>query len=270
MRSHQLVMKLGITVLVWLSVAGPARPANLPLDELLVQVGDRVEIFGKQFSSIACTETVEQVRMSEKGRIVNRKNSIYDYLIFMQLIGNELSIEESRVLRSESKPKKRKRPSHRSLLVTNGFSIMLLVFHPHFQSGYMFTRLPDEKVGGVNLRRIDFEQVQGARSPSVLQLKEQSYPLEWKGSAWIDPSSGSIVRMKTGLKQPMREIGLHGLDSEVSYSEFRFQDTGEIHWLPGQATIEARSAHQRWLNSHRFSDYKRFAVKTEVSIGDPR
>jgi len=253
-----------------LVMAAPVRSGDLPLDELLLRVGDRVDEFWQEFSSIACQETVSQVRMNEKGKVVNSREATYDYLVLMQWLGNQPSVDESRVLESELKPKKKKRPSQRSLLVTNGFSIMLLVFHPHYQNSYLFTRGSDEEVEGHNVARVDFEHVSGARSPSVLQLADRRYALEWKGSAWIDPESGSILKMEVGLKEPMEQIGLERLDAEVVYGEVWFQDAEETYWLPRFASIEAETAHQLWQNRHEFTDYKRFSVNTQVSIGEVR
>jgi len=250
--------------------AKPSRAVDGVLDELLLRTGNRVEQFWQKFSSIACQETVIQERINEKGKVINRRQTSYDYLVLMQWIGNQPSIEESRALQSETKPRRKKRPSQRSLLETNGFSIMLLVFHPHFQSSYLFTRLPSEEFDDQVLDRIAFEHVSGGRSPSVLQLADRTYPLEWAGVAWIEPDTGTIVKIEAGLKGPMEQLGLERLDSEVEYGEVLFQDAEQTEWLPRFASIEAGTAHQTWRNRHEFTGYKRFSVNTRVSIGEMR
>ena len=40
-------------------------------------------------------------------------------------------------------------------------------------------------------------------------------------------------------------------------------------WLPQSAVVEARTQRQHWRNLHQFSDYRRFSVSSEVSVGDP-
>jgi hypothetical protein len=37
-------------------------------------------------------------------------------------------------------------------------------------------------------------------------------------------------------------------------------------WLPTQATIELTSRHQRWRNTHRFTEYQHFSVSTEETV----
>ncbi len=264
------VLLLGLSAAPSSSAAPPNKLfTDTSLDAELLRIGKSVEVFWKEASSISCTETIRQLKLTEKGKTVNQRESVHDYLVLMQLIGNELVIEESRELKSESKNKKKKRPQHRSLLITNGFSIMALVFHPHFQSSYLFHAMPDEVVAGRSLRRLDFQHIQGERSPSALQVEDRIYELAWKGSVWVDPASGIVVRMKTSLKEPLTEIGLTRIDSEIEYREISFEDGGKSQCLPVLAQIEAGTEHQSWRNIHEFSDYRRFTVETEVTIGDP-
>ncbi len=258
---------LSKALLILLALPHPAFTGSLPLDDLLERVGHRVELFWRQFSSIACTETVEQVKLSPKGKALFRERTVYDYLILMQLIGNDLTVEESRI--QQGKQSKKGKEVNRTLLVTHGFSTLLLIFHPHFQSSYEFTRMADERLGERRVLRIDFEQVPGSRSPSVLQAGDRDYPLQWKGSAWIDPDSGSVVKMRTGLRFPMLEVGLASLNSEVRYVAVNYEDSQETYWLPETALIEARTRSQRWRNLHHFSNYKRFSVETEVKVANP-
>ncbi len=256
-------------VLAAVSFCQPGLTANRTLETVLARAGEEAGLFWKQFSSIACTETVEQAKLDPEGKLLNYRKASYDYLVFLQWTGGELRVEESRILQSETKPKKIKRPTHRPLLVTNGFSTLLVVFHPNFQSSYRFTLGRQEPAGGKALLRIDFEQVTGAPTPAALVLKQRTYPLEWKGSAWIDPDSGAVVRIKTGLKRPLTEIGLLALNAEVVYAPYRFADGDDSYWLPTRAVITAQTKRQRWRNVHRFSDYKRFSVKTEVTVANP-
>jgi hypothetical protein len=258
-----------LLLLIPASAMGGSVNATATLDILLRQLSGQVEQFWKEFPSVSCKETVTQFKLDEKARILNEKKSVYEYVIFMKLIGNELAIEEARELKSETHAKKKKRPQHRSLLETNGFATMLLVFHPHFQSSYVFSEGPTEVLDGAALKRIDFEQIRGERSPSALDLGDRTVPLEWKGTAWIDPVSASVVRLRTEITGPLADIGLQSLDSEVHYKKMTFSNAATPLWMPESAVIEARTDHQHWRNEHVFSDFQRFAVDTEVHIGNP-
>jgi hypothetical protein len=236
-------------------------------ENLIDRIGQQVQTFWMDFSSINCTETIEQVKLGAKGKTIQRETASYDYVILMQLAGNDLSIEESRIQQGKKRAKGTKK--NRSLLITDGFATLVLVFHPHFQGSYQFGPAENDSSAGWLLYRIDFEHLPGGRAPSVLQVGGRDYPIGWKGTAWIDPSSMSIVRIRAELREPMTNIGLLRLDSDVHYAPVENAASGELHWLPEIAVIEAQTKRQHWRNVHRFSDYKHFSVDTEVRIEDP-
>jgi hypothetical protein len=155
-------------------------------------------------------------------------------------------------------------------LITDGFATLVLVFHPHFQGSYHFSTAQKDWSAGWLLYRIDFEYLPGSRTPSVLQVGGRDYPIGWKGTAWVDPGSLSIARIRAELREPITSIGLLRLDSDVHYTGVEYAGTGELHWLPEVAVIEAETKQQHWRNTHRFSDYKHFSVDTEVRIEDPQ
>ncbi len=156
-----------------------------------------------------------------------------------------------------------------SLLVTNGFSLLTAIFHPLYQSRYEFEELPDDTAQGRRLLRIGFRQIAPDHSPAILTLREREYPLQWKGTAWVDPDSFSVVRIQAGLGSSMEDIGLLRLDADVTYSFVKFSGTAEF-WLPTQAVIEASTKRQHWRNTHLFTDYHRFDVETDVKTSAPQ
>src|SRR5690242_890056 len=107
-------------------LAAPSSPAaSLPLDGLLERTGKRVEEFWDQFSAVACTETVLQTKLGASGKVLVQRTSTFDYLVILQLAGDELTVDESRLLQGQ--PRK---ASDRPLLSTAGFSTLVLIFHP--------------------------------------------------------------------------------------------------------------------------------------------
>jgi hypothetical protein len=246
----------------------PARQsAESTLNERLSALGARVEEFWGEITSVSCVETISQVKVDpERSKTLNRREAVYDYVVFLQLIGGQLAVEESRELREESKAKKVRRPSHRPLLITNGFALSVLIFHPHFQRSYVFENLPDQEWNGSVYHRLAFEHVRGASSPTALQLRDALYPIEWKGTAWIDPDSGQIARLQTGLKSPMEQLGIQRVDVDVAYSS---QAASLTTWMPSTASIEAATEHQLWRNRHEFSEYRKFEVETSFEIAAP-
>ena len=181
-----------------------AAPASLPSTaETLARAAKAAEKFWDQFSAVTCTEAVTQARLNQHGKPSYEVESAYDYLIMLQISGADFVVEESRV------PVKAARDTRTApLLVTNGFSTLMLIFHPFFQGGYEYGNPEPERLDGRDVLRIRFQQAKGGRSPSVLKLRQREYPLEWSGSAWLDAASGAIVRIEAGLKAGMEDIGL--------------------------------------------------------------
>jgi hypothetical protein len=247
--------------------AAAAQAAVFTTENLLDRIGQRVEHFWTDLTSVNCTETIEQVKLNPKGKAIQKETASYDYVILMQLIGNDLNIEESRIQQGKKRAKGTKK--NRSLLITDGFATLVLVFHPHFRESYRFSLVEEEPVDGKILYRIDFEHQAGARAPAVLQVGGRDYPIGWKGSAWVDSDSLSIVRIRAGLRDAMANVGLLRLEGDVHYAPVEYS-TGDVHWLPEVAVIEAQTKRQHWRNVHHFSDYKHFSVDTEVRIDDPQ
>jgi hypothetical protein len=233
--------------------------ADRPLPELLDSVGKEVQVFWNHFSAVSCTERVQQTKLGEKGKVLALNESSFDYLIFLNLHGEDLSVEESRVEKGETK-KKKKLP----LLVTSGFPTLQLIFHPYYQGSFEYEFGGEEFQNGRKLIRIVFRHMAGTRSTSALHLRGRDFPLDFHGEAWVDVESNAITRITAGLLAPIEDLRLRALDSDVLYAPVRFPD--QTWWLPQTATIEVHTARQRWRNTHHFSDYKRFSIESESTI----
>lgn len=248
-----------VTALLLSLAAGAAR-AQRPT-ALLEKAGRQAEEFAALFPSLACTEKLTQVKFGQGDKVVNRRESLYDYLILMETVGDSFTVEESRL--EKSRPQK---DPQQALLATTGFAVMQVVFHPHFQSSYDFKEIEPEAVGGVVWRRIQFEQLPGHASPTVLEVKGREYPIAWRGTAWLAPETGAVSRIRTELREPLADIGLESLTSSVEYGPGAAAVTV---WVPRLAIVEARTAHQRWRNQHEFSAYRRFEVSSEQKVQEP-
>jgi hypothetical protein len=252
-------------VLLALLAAVPAKAATDPqFATLLDHVGRQVEKFWSNFASVTCTEAVTQSKLGEKNKVLFVQHETFDYLIALQSSGQDISVDESRLEKVHTGSK-----GKASLLETNGFAIFTLLFHPLYQSHYQFRQLPDEVVQDHRLLRVAFEQVSRDHPLSVLQVRELEYPLQWRGTAWIDPFSWAVVRIQAGLGDSMADMGLLRLDADVTYSNVQF-NSSTSYWLPARAVIDAETKRQHWHNTHLFTGYKRFTVDTDVKISAPQ
>ncbi len=231
------------------------------IQDMLALTAKSVQRFWSQFSSVNCTESVVQEKLGKEGKVQYQRDSSYDYLILMDLRGEDLTVEESRLLKKEEG-----KSSNLPLLLTSGFSTLQLIFHPYYQGSFEYKRLDDEIVEGRRLLRIEYRHVPGMRSTSAVRLRGQDYPLDLTGIAWIDPESGVIRKMTAALAQPMDDLNLRSLKAEVKYTPQQFVTDGDPAWLPAEASIDVETARQHWRNIHKFTNYRLFSVKTETSV----
>ena len=242
----------------------PTFAADLPVahNDLLRRTALSVAGFWDELQAVNCMETVDQQKLSPNGKPMFRQQTDFDYIAILQLTGNDLIVDESRTLVHAPK-NENKLP----MLITNGFSTFELIFHPFYQGAYEFSAPQTVQVDGKDLFQIKFRHVHGARAPSVVRLRQREYPVEWQGTAWIEPASGAVVRVTAGLMESMEDMGLKSLTADVRYARFDFSGEQGSHWLPSTAEIEVETPHQRWRNTHTFSNYKHFSVDVKTEVG---
>ncbi|MFB3904203.1 MAG: hypothetical protein ACE15E_12175 [Acidobacteriota bacterium] len=240
-----------------------AGAADSDLESLLERAGKSAEKFWQDLGSISCTETMSQAKIGDKGKILSQESSVYDYVIVSGGRPGRPTVEESRVLQKEHQPR---RPM--AFLVTSGFSVLWLVFHPYFQDSFEFSSDGGETIDGRLATRVRFSQAAGGRSLSALRLRGRLYPLTIKGEAWLDPDSGVVLRIRSSLLQPKEELGLLSLDSSVRYQQVTFLAAKKACWVPVEASVEAKTRRQHWQNTHLFANHKYFTVTSESSVSE--
>jgi hypothetical protein len=248
---------------VWLT-CGTAWAGSNELDNLLARVGRQAATLLDQFSEVKCTEKVTQEKLGANGKVERSVESDYDYLVIFTNSGGDLSLNESRLELRQAKPDKAKT----SLLVSNGFATLFLVFHPYYAGSFEFTAMDDGAVNGHRMRTVGFRHIRGTRSPAALSLRGREYPLELSGRAWIDPETGSIAKIVATIGNSMEDVGLTTMDSEVDYAPVAFHSLPKSYWFPAGARVEVETPRQHWRNTHVFSDYKLFSVSDEEKVAN--
>lgn len=218
-----------------------------------------VDKFFEQSTNVVCTENVSQSVVDKNGKVGYREDSVFDYQLQADPNSGSLKLVESRDTRKAAF-----RDSSRTLLITNGFTSMLLIMHPSYESSYTFDPVGQESVDGVTYVKINFKAVPGAASPAALQLRGHNYPLPLSGTIWIEPQSGAVAKLVASLDSSLSDVGLKGIRSEIHYAMIRFHDPDESYWMPVSAIIDVETPRQHWRNVHRFTGYKRFRATIRV------
>jgi hypothetical protein len=233
--------------------SGQASSASNPAD--LAQ--RQVTAYLAKLADLHCTESVTQEKLAGNGHVEAAERAKYDYLIMINGSGDDLQLNESRIESSASK--------HKALpmLVTNGFSTVLLVFHPYYRDSFQFTAGAEEKVNGRQAIPIHFSHIQGRRSPAALALRGREYPLELEGTAWLDKQTGDVLKMEAGLQHDMNDVGLRSLSVHVEYKPTSLGKNAEPLTLPTMAVVDVTTPRQHWRNTHLFDGYKSFSTDAE-------
>jgi outer membrane lipoprotein-sorting protein len=240
-----------------------AEPGQEPLDKMLERVTQHVSDFLDLFSDVKCTEQVTQEKLKPNGKVELAEQSTYDYLVILTNAGGELSLDESRLPLKQATADRKK---DISMLLSNGFATLFLVFHPYYANSFEFTDAGAELLNGHNARKIRFQHIRNTRSIAALALRGREYPLEMSGTAWVDPETGSPLRIEAGIASTLEDIGMKSLQSQVTFAPVAFHKDDPAHWLPAEAVVEVQTPKQHWRNTHHFSAYKQFSVTTEEHV----
>src|SRR5579864_9277348 len=180
---HASVLFLAIMSLTGLSFAGTAAasPEAQKLNDLLARTADQTSAFLDQFSDVKCTEQVRQEKLGKDDKVELKEDSTYDYLVILTNTGGELNLSESRIPVHEAKRDRK----NTSMLLSNGFATLFLVFHPYYAEAFKFSFVGEDVIGGRVLDKVTFQHVPGMKSPAALALRGREYPLELSGAAWI-------------------------------------------------------------------------------------
>jgi hypothetical protein len=233
--------------------------AASPAMDALLRARKTVEKYFEQAANVVCTENVTQAVVGKNGKSNYREDSVFDYQLQVNTSSGFLKLVESRDTRKAAF-----RDSARTLLITNGFTSMLLIIHPNYEASYTFEAVGEETVDGVTLAKINFKPIPGASSPAAFQLRGQSYPMPLFGTIWIEEQTGAVSKLIAAVDTSLGDLGLQGMRSEIHYATVHFHDPEESYWMPISAVIDVETTHQHWRNIHRFAGYKRFRATIQV------
>ena len=240
-----------------------AQDPNAPkLTELLTRAGDQTAAFLDQFSDVKCTEHVVQEKLGKEDRVEIKEDSSYDYLVILTNTGGDLSLSESRLPLRDARPDRR----NTSMLLSNGFATLFLVFHPYYAQAFQFNLAGEETIDGRVLDKVTFQHIAGMKSPAALALRGREYPLELSGTAWIVPETGTIARVEASIGDTLQDVGLKSLQAEIEFAPLPLADPKLVYWFPTRASVEVQTPRQHWRNLHQFTDYKKFSVATEEKV----
>lgn len=244
-----------LPVLAAIFAAGQPAPSTDPVE--IVQ--KKITEYLTSLADLHCTESVIRQKIAPNGHVADTDRAMYDYLIMMNGTGDDFQLNETRISASKDAPK----PSQVSMLVSNGVPTVLLVFHPYYRNSFLFDAGAEETVDGRALIPIHFQPIEGRRTPAALALRGREYPLELKGTAWLDKQAGEVTKIDADLERDMSDIGLRSLHVHVEYKPEKIGNSVSSLDLPALAVVDVTTPKQHWRNTHTFDAYRSFSIDVE-------
>jgi hypothetical protein len=237
------------------------------LNLLLKQTGACVEALIRDIPNTGSKEHVRRERLRSNGSVDSAATQNYNYLV---LPGKTGLWEEVR-----TDDKGRPLPDAHmtgSSFLTTGYASLAILFHPQYQESSRF-RLLGRQRAKPDVYVIAFAQKPEKGRPTGRFESQFTFTpalLMYQGLAWIDSGTHQILRMRTDLLAPRRDVLLARQTTEIWYQEVRFADIAEVFWLPREVLVTMDWNGQIYRNRHRYSDYVVFSVESRDKLEQPR
>jgi hypothetical protein len=103
----------------------------------------------------------------------------------------------------------------------------------------------------------------------AIKIETSTYPLRFKGRAWLDAKSMQVLRLETDLVAAIQPIQLQLEHLEITYAPVDFRQKKIRLWLPETATLYIGYRGRRYERVHTFSKFQLFSVDTGQSVKEP-
>ena len=248
--------------------------AELP--QLLQEVGKNVEALIRDIPDTTSKEQVHRERLSVRATFDPGSNQHEKYLVpdyasdqkynYLVLPGKTGLWEE---IRTDSKGSSiPARTETDSFMINSGFAGLSIFFHPQHQQDCRF-RLLGRQTADSKAYLIAFAQKPETKlamstfeSPSMLRPALIMY----QGLAWVDPENHQILRIRTDLLAPRKDVLLAKQTTEVWYQEVHFRDRPHAFWLPREVQVTIEWNDITYRNRHRYSEYMVFSVESRDKL----
>jgi hypothetical protein len=231
-------------------------------DPVVAKAQAQMEEFAEELATLRCNEYILQQKLSPNGKVQYGQETLYDSFMMIRFEEGKIQVFEQRL--EQQMPH---HPIFKPLATTNGFSTLAILFHPYYAPSFRFSRLDDDVFNGRQLARIQFEHIPGTPSPAVYQKMMGDQPIEFSGTAWIDPATGRIHQIEAGAGSSLKEMGLKDLRAKLTYGEITLDEETDPRWLPVSAVVDLETPRQHWRNIHRFMDYRKYRVTVKLAEG---
>lgn len=236
---------------------------QLPL--LLKRIGQSVDAFVQNIGDLIAREDLTQERLSADGKVRAKHHVEDNYLILRRGYSWGANAE----YRMDDKGNRLEQVGlDQGYLVTAGHALSCIQFSTvaQSQSKSRFRYLGTEMLGASDTYVLAFAQDPGDDNFATVMAGTGAKDVEMQtqGILWVDKSNFQILRMRSELLEPNREIQLDELTTDITFSEVHLQDFANSLWLPDAAVVNIEIGGQRFRNMHQYRDYRRYRVNVKI------
>ena len=259
------------------------------LNDILEKLGDKTEGLFEKMPNLISHEEVIQTRRGSQPIWQE-----FEYLILSHRTQSAVTLDEYRVdlvtkkqLSSDShnpaaspagtSPSTAQDPTQRSAdtnsrnaaapPLSQGFASKWVHFYPSNRSESAFSYLGQQQIDNHDAFVIAFTQKPGrVRSPGELLFQGHSIPLYYQGIAWVDESDFRIVRLRTDLIGPLKDVPLQGLTAEIYFGETTVAQAASSLWLPHKVIVTSKISGQIFQEEHLYSNYRVYQVESKIVL----
>ena len=234
------------------------------LSSILVNTGQRVQLFLNDIVDITATEDVMQEKLYSDGDPKDKRKERFDYMILARSPGDARLLEEYRTdLRGNPVDQG---GLEQGYTITWGFATTCLHLAPRYQGGSRFRYLGTDRFNSSEVYVVAFAQrPDKAQITGKVSIGDFGQTLFTQGIVWIAKSNFQILRMRTDLLKPGVIIKQ---TTDVKFADVHVEGLTQTFWLPQEVTVESKRIGERLRNRHQYSNYRRFRVSAVIKPGN--
>jgi tetratricopeptide (TPR) repeat protein len=229
------------------------------LDEFLKRVGATVEQTIGGLSNTVASEVIRQSQLDRGGRPRTFRSVECNYVFVNRREDGRLELDELRADKQGQSMSPGKLDG--GFMMTSGFVSSLMILHPEMQAKTHYRFLGSQPLAHQATYVVAFAQAPENSDPmGRFNFASGSVrPLYLQGIAWI-ATDHQVLRLRTDLLHPIREIGLSRETSEIDYRPYHFTSSPVSFLLPSRVTVSVEWGHKRLRNEHILSKFRLFSV----------
>jgi VWFA-related protein len=238
-------------------------PDQQQLPVILRNMGRTVDDFVRNIGDLIAREDVTQEKLNADGKTEAKERVRDNYLILHH--GYEWGASAEYRMDDQGN---RLGPIglEKGYLVTSGAALSCISFSTAVQPQSRFRYLGDDRLGSQETYVLGFAQKPDEVTFTTVMRGTGGREVDMltQGILWVDKNSFQILRMRSDLLAPYKEIGLDRLTTDVSFGEVRLQDVPNPLWLPSDVNVYIDIGGKRYRNLHRYTNYRRYRVSVKI------